>query len=104
MKANLFNRYVDEVCSLFDISRQELFSKSKQQNFVDARHMLYYLCYSSPMRIRYIQEYMSKNGYSIGHSTIIYSVRVVKELIAEDADYAILISNIKKKAHEVESE
>lgn len=100
MKINLFNRYAEEICDLFGITEEQLFEKSKVQNLVDARHLLYYLCNEEQMRIRYIQEYMERRGYNIGHSNIIYGIHSTKKKVEEDSDYAIVISKLKRKAHE----
>ena len=87
MKEAVFNSYVGKVTSTFNISQEELFSKSKRRVLVDAHHLLYYLCSKRPMQIRYIQDYMSANGYDIGHSTIIYGIGQVKEKVEQDVDY-----------------
>jgi len=39
------------------------------------------------MQIRYIQEYMGRNGYEVGHSTIIHGIDCVSEKVNEDVDY-----------------
>ncbi len=62
-------------------------SKVKRRDIVDARHLLYFLCYKRPMQIRYIQEYMGKNGYEVGHSSIIHGIAQVKEKMKVDNDY-----------------
>lgn len=94
MKEDVFNKYVEEVTRIFRITREQLFSKDKTTAIADARHMLYYLCYHRPMRLVYIQEYMKKNGYTIGHSAIIHGIRKVEEASKEDADYARLIKEV----------
>jgi len=87
MKKGIFNEYVDRVLRTFGIEKEELFTKSKRRDLVDARHLLYYLCYHRPMQIRYIQEYMRENGYEVGHSTIIHGIEQVSDKISEDMDY-----------------
>lgn len=87
MKEAVFNSYVRKVTSIFNISQEELFSKSKKRVLVDARHLLYYLCAKRPMQIRYIQDYMSANGYDVGHSTIIHGIAQVKDKVEQDVDY-----------------
>jgi len=87
MKEAVFNSYLGKVTSIFNISQKELFSKSKKGVLVDARHLLYYLCAKSPMQIRYIQDYMSANGYDVGHSTIIHGIAQVKDKVEQDVDY-----------------
>ena len=55
MKHDVFNQYVERVSDLFGVSRDEMFSKSKKRECVDARHLVYYLCNKRPMQITYIQ-------------------------------------------------
>ena len=51
MKEELFKKYVLEVCKVFDISEEDLFTKSKLSQFVDARYMLYYLCFARKIKM-----------------------------------------------------
>lgn len=94
MKAEIFNNYVQEVNNLFGIESEELFEKSKKRRVVDARHLLYYLCYTRPMRLRYIQDYMAENGYSVGHSSILHGIDQVNKKIEQDRDYKKVIERI----------
>ena len=93
MKERIFNLYAKRVGELYNLSREELFKKSKTRECVDARHLLYYLCSKRPMRITYIQKYMKENGYTINHSSIIHGINVMKEKISEDADYIEVINS-----------
>ena len=94
MKKNVFNGYVDKVVDLFNLKTNILFIKSKRKDIVDARHLLYCLCYERNIQIRYIQEYMACNGYEIGHSSIIYGISQVKYKIEEDADYQTICNEL----------
>jgi len=94
MKVQIFNKYVQEVNNLFGIESEKLFEKSKKRNVVDARHLLYYLCYNRPMRLRYIQDYMAENGYSVGHSSILHGIDQVNKKIEQDRDYKKVIERI----------
>jgi chromosomal replication initiation ATPase DnaA len=96
MKQEIFNQYVDRVVDLFGITKQELFSKNKKRGIVDARHLLYYLCYRRPMTFGYIQTFMEANGYNIKHSSIIHGVNSVTIKVKEDADYAQVVKDIEK--------
>lgn len=96
MKEDIFIQYVDRVTSLFSIQKEDFFSKSKKQILVDARHLVYYLCFKRPMKIMYIQKYMNENGYIINHSTIIHGVGSVDRKIAEDNDYLSIVKEIEK--------
>ena len=96
MKQDIFNQYVDRVVGLFRISKEELFSKSKKREIVDARHLLYYLCHKRPMTITYIQKYMNESGYEIQHSSIIHGINSVSERVRDDADYMQIVKEIDK--------
>lgn len=94
MKKGIFEDYVKKVLTLFAISKEDLFAKSKRRDLVDARHLLYYLCYHRPMQIRYIQNYMAENGYKVGHSSIIHGINQVSEKANEDKDYETVCQNL----------
>lgn len=96
MKEDIFNQYVERVCSLFSIDKEQLFSKSKQRDLVDARHLLYYLCYSRPMQVSYITRFMNKNGYAIQHSSIVHGVSIIKSKMKADKDYGQVIKDMEK--------
>ena len=96
MKQDVFNQYVDRVCELFSVNKQDLFTKSKKRNVVDARHLIYYLCFKRPMQITYIQKFMGENGYKIEHSTVIYGIQSVDKKITEDRDYISVVREIEK--------
>jgi chromosomal replication initiation ATPase DnaA len=96
MKQDIFNQYVDRVSSLFGIAREDIFSKSKKKTLVDARHLIYYLCFKRPMQITYIQKFMGENGYNIEHSTVIYGIQSVDKKITEDRDYISVVREIEK--------
>ncbi len=87
MKRGIFNEYVEAVLDIFEIKRSQLFKKSKRRDIVDARHLLYYMCYHRPMQVNYIQMFMKENGYKVGHSTIIHGISQVSDKMDEDTDY-----------------
>jgi chromosomal replication initiation ATPase DnaA len=96
MKQDVFNQYADKIVDIFDITKEDLFSKSKKREIVDARHLLYYLCYKRPMTISYIQKYMSANGYDIQHSSIIHGINSVSSRVRDDADYMQIAKELDK--------
>ena len=96
MKKEIFNQYVNAISSLLGIKKEELFVKSKQRELVDARPLLYYVCFHRPMRIMYIQNHMKDNGYEISHNSVIHGVKIVTQWLAEDADYTSIINSIEK--------
>jgi chromosomal replication initiation ATPase DnaA len=96
MKQDIFNQYSDRIVDIFGISKEELFSKSKKREIVDARHLLYYLCHKRPMTITYIQRYMSENGYDIQHSSVIHGINSVSVRVKDDADYMQTVKDLDK--------
>lgn len=96
MKHDVFNQYVEKISDLFGISKDELFSKSKKRELVDARHLVYYLCSKRPMQITYIQKYMNEAGYDITHSSIIHGISAVEQKIAKDKDYVSVVKEVER--------
>lgn len=96
MKHDVFNQYVERVSDLFGVSRDEMFSKSKKRECVDARHLVYYLCNKRPMQITYIQKYMREAGYEIKHSSIIYGIASVEQRMEEDRDYVSIVKEVER--------
>ncbi len=95
MKREVFNQYVALVTDLFRVNERDLFKKSKKREYVDARHMLYYLCATRPMRISWIQGFMSEKGYDIAHSSIIHGVKITDERVELDKDYASIVKRFE---------
>lgn len=95
MKRQIFNQYVTLVADLFRVNEKHLFKKSKKKEYVDARYMLYYLCATRPMRITWIQMFMSERGYDIAHSPIIYGVKIVSDRVENDKDYASIVKRFE---------
>jgi len=96
MKENVFNRYVEQVLDLFGMDRETLFSKSKQRHIVDARQLLYYLCYNRQIQHITIKNFMLNNGASIHENSIINGIKNVNIKIEEDRDYQTIINSIEK--------
>lgn len=96
MKSEIFNNYLDNITRLYAIPREFILSKNKKREVVDARHMLYYMCFNRNMTIGYIQRYMDSNGYAIGHSSIIHGIKSIETKLQEDTDYKQLIKNLEK--------
>tara|TARA_R110000787_G_scaffold252516_1_gene357974 strand:- start:2478 stop:2822 length:345 start_codon:yes stop_codon:yes gene_type:complete len=95
----IFSEYVSRVSDTYSLSPNELFIKSKRRDIVDARQLLYFLCSKTPIRIRYIQQYMKENGYEVGHSTIIHGIKRVEENESKKrfAEASIFLSSLPKK-------
>jgi chromosomal replication initiation ATPase DnaA len=96
MKEDIFNQYVEKILDLFNISREDLFLKSKKRHLVDARQLLYFLCYERQMRMTYIQSFLLKNGCDAPHTSIIHGIKVTRARVEEDKDYQSIIKDIDK--------
>jgi chromosomal replication initiation ATPase DnaA len=96
MKQDVFNQYVERVTTMFNISKEDFYSKTKKREFVDARHLVYYLCSKRPMQITYIQRYMNEAGSSVKHSSIIHGITAVEQRIADDKDYVSVIKDVER--------
>ena len=93
MKTEYFDKYVDDVCRIFRINKRTLFSKTKKHHASRARQFLIYLCSLRKIPNVYIQTLLSKEGYDVGHSTIIYSIRNVRGRVKADKDYDKIIDS-----------
>lgn len=96
MKEDVFNQYVDRVLDLYSITKEELFTKSKKRYIVDARQLLYYLCFKRHIKLIIIQKFMEENGYKISHNSVTHGVKSVADKIEKDKDYKSIISDIDK--------
>jgi chromosomal replication initiation ATPase DnaA len=96
MKEEIFNLYVDRVASAFKLQRSDLFIKTKKREYVDARHLLYYLCYKRPIRMSYIIKYMADNGYNAQHSSVVNGVNAVEKRMKYDRDYVNIVRIINQ--------
>lgn len=83
MKRKQFNIYVRKILRHFEISRDLLFTNTKERDVVEARQSLYWACFvHGEFRVGEIVRMMKENGYDIGHSTIIHGIN--KMNITED--------------------
>lgn len=96
MKQEIFDRYVERICKRFKITPEQLFTKTKKTDIVDARHLLYYLCFNRPMKLITIQNYMEDNGYTINHSSVVYGITSIQTKSEEDRDYKKIIKEIEQ--------
>lgn len=96
MKQDVFNQYVERVADIFQVTKEDIFSKSKKRELVDARHLVYYLCAKRPMQVTYIQKYMKEAGYDIQHSSIIHGITAVEQKIADDKDYVSIVKEVER--------
>lgn len=96
MKHEIFHQYVERVTNIFNIKKDDFFSKSKKRDVVDARQLVYYLCVKRPMQVTYITNYMNEAGYNITHSTIIHGIQAVEKRMNDDRDYVSIVKELEK--------
>jgi chromosomal replication initiation ATPase DnaA len=96
MKQDVFNQYVERVTNMFNISKEDFYSNIKKREFVDARHLVYYLCSKRPMQITYIQRYMNDAGSNVKHPSIIHGISAVEQRILDDKDYISVIKDVER--------
>ncbi len=104
MKADIFDAYVDAICENFQMSKRELFKKTKQRAIVTARQALYYVCMKRNMRIVEIQTMMKKHGLNFPHTTILHGFRAMSERMEHDQDYQSIINQIQTHGASQEEE
>jgi|TARA_R100000988_G_scaffold98974_2_gene67554 chromosomal replication initiation ATPase DnaA len=98
MKKDIFNKYSEAVAKQFHLTLDEMFSKTKRQDIVEARQILYYLCKERPIRFSFIQRFLEENGYKVGHSSIMHGYNQAKKMIEEDVDYKNFIDKATQDA------
>lgn len=96
MKEDVFNQYVERVTTLFNITKEEFFSRTKKRNIVDSRQLVYYLCFKRSIQITYIQKYMVDNGLNVVHSVVIHGIKRMNNRIEEDNDYKTIAKEIDR--------
>jgi len=97
MKREIFDMYVDAICEIYNISKEDLFSKNRTSLLSTARYMLYYMCTQRNMKPSEIKIYLMANGYEIDHARIIRGSRVAQMMVFEDMDYKFFVERIKEK-------
>lgn len=95
MKYHIFKKIAKEVSKVFDVEESLIYSKNSTSSVTDARFLLYYVCVQENMKKVTIKNYMEKNGYTTGHSNIIYGINEVSKKLLEDRDYKVVIDSIQ---------
>jgi chromosomal replication initiation ATPase DnaA len=95
MKKEVFNQYAKRIADMFGITMEQLFSKTRNRDIVDARYLLYYMCSTRPMQLIYIQKFLEENGYVTKHPPLIHGINIVTKRLREDADYRIIVNKLK---------
>jgi chromosomal replication initiation ATPase DnaA len=96
MKQDIFNQYVTQVAMLYRISEADMFTRSRVQDIVDARQMLFYLCIKRPIPIYSIKTYLAERGLPLQQTAIMNGFEKMEKHIKNDPDYSYAISKIEK--------
>lgn len=94
MKKEIFDNYVKLICEMFGIKKEELFTKNKRRDLVDARHMLYYMCFNRKLQVTHIKHYMLENGYYVQHPTVLHGIKEIQKKMVDDYDYVRVINKL----------
>ena len=62
MKKEIFDKYSKAVAKQFNLTLDEMFSKTKRQDIVEARQILYYLCKERFIQFSYIQRFLEESN------------------------------------------
>jgi chromosomal replication initiation ATPase DnaA len=97
MKKELFYKLVDKVCQLYGFTRETLFSKTKQQEVVDARHMALGLAIDRGVKPAEIKRYLDGEGYHMAFASIGYAVQTINQKMEDDGMFEKAFNNIKNQ-------
>lgn len=95
MKKQIFNQYLEAICNLFSLCKEDIMSNSKRADISEARQLLYYLCHIRPMKFSEIQKYMTEEGYDPKHTPIIRGAKSVAKKVETDIDYKTIVERIQ---------
>tara|TARA_R100000700_G_C3178115_1_gene153665 strand:- start:3276 stop:3578 length:303 start_codon:yes stop_codon:yes gene_type:complete len=97
MKEYIFTQYLNNICSHLGTESSDLFVKTKEQRIVDARQLLYYLCYNnSNMKLTEISTYTANQGFHEDQANISRSVESFTKKLESDKDIQAIVDKIKK--------
>ena len=94
MKKEIFLQYLEAVLKLYGIKRDVLFSGSKKPDAIEARQMLYYLCYKRQIRQCHIRQYMVEQGYDPKPAPILNGIKRVTDRVNSDNDHRTIVDRI----------
>jgi hypothetical protein len=86
MKKGIFNAYVKYVCKGLDVKKSDIFKKTREEKILNARWILWLMCYQRPMTILQIVDLMSENGYVTSRQNIENGISRLTELNDPDVE------------------
>ncbi len=94
MKRKIFDEYVEIVENALEITKDDIFTKTRKRENVEARDLLFYLCSQRNMRGNFILDRCRENGLELDDSQITRGKAKMEELISSDPDWKQLINGI----------
>ena len=94
MKRKIFDKYIDLVGDVLEISKEDIFTKTRKRENVEARDLLFYLCSQRNMRGNFILERCKENGLDLDDSQISRGKAKIEDLIKSDPDWKELVNNL----------
>ena len=94
MKRKIFDKYIDLVGDVLEISKEDIFTKTRKRENVEARDLLFYLCSQRNMRGNFILERCKENGLDLDDSQISRGKAKIEDLIKTDPDWKELVNNL----------
>ena len=96
MKKILFNQFVKQVAKAFGMKNPDvMFERTKRQDIVDARQLLFYLCDERGISLADIIRLMEENGLPLKHPAVINGINKIKGKVDSDPDYRFLVDKLQ---------
>ena len=97
MKEFIYQKILKNICSHLGVESSDLFVKSKETGVVDARQLLYYLCYNnSNMKLTEISSYTNNQGFHEDQANISRSVESFSKKLESDKDLQAIVDKLKR--------
>ena len=96
MKKILFNQFVKQVAKAFGMKNPDVMvERTKRQDIVDARQLLFYLCDERGISLADIIRLMEEHGLPLKHPAVINGINKIKDKVDSDPDYRFLIDKLQ---------
>ena len=94
IKRKIFEKYVSMVESALEISKEEIFTKTRKRENVEAMDLLFYLCSQRNMRGNFILARCKENGLELDDSQVSRGKNKIEELRDSDPDWKELVNKL----------
>lgn len=90
---NIYKEYniIEDVCKYFNISKNELISKSRERRFAEPRQIAIFI-----IRLKFKNYQLKKIGsiFNKDHSTILHSIKVVENQMKINLKFKMMMNEI----------